>query len=208
MKTNNSSYILILFLFIILASCSKSDKETYTVSGRFVDGTNPKNKFSNIKLHFEDYYNHKDIVELGETFTDSNGYFKFSYEYGTPFRTNFLRILVDSNFIAANKLKSLELCSNWDKTFYLGDSAIFDLYIDKPLSIYDTLYFVDWDSVYKVIGPQPVGLIRRFKTMNFNQYEILGYGVGTYNYNNNPSVINYIPTGEPITDELHLKLTN
>jgi hypothetical protein len=44
--------------------------------------------------------------------------------------------------------------------------------------------------------------------MNFNQYEILGYGVGAYNYNNNPSVINYIPTGEPIIDELHLKLTN
>ena len=200
--------ILSLLFIVSICACSKSDKETYTVSGIFVDGTNPNNKFANLKLHFEDYYNHKDIEKLGETFTDSNGYFKFTYEYGTPFRTNFMRKLADSNFIAKNKLQGLEVSSNWNKTFYLGDSAIFDLYIDKPLSIYDTLYFVDWDSVYKVIGPQPVGLIRRFKTMNFNQYEILGYGVGAYNYNNNPSVINYIPTGEPIIDELHLKLTN
>ena len=204
MKTNNSSYILILFLFIILASCSKNDKETYTVSGRFVDGTNPNNKFANLLLHFEDTYHYKEIVKLGETYTDSNGYFKFSYEYGTPFRTNFMRILVDSFFIAKNKLQSLEVSSNWNKTFYLGDSALLNLKIDTTINIDDTLFFSNGDSLYSFLGPIPKGTNYKIKIINYSSNGLVGYSIGAMLYPKNMVLTYFLPTGEPITDQLTL----
>jgi len=175
--------------FFFICACSKNEKDTYTVSGRFVDGTNPNNKFANLLLHFEDTYHYKEIVKLGETYTDSNGYFKFSYEYGTPFRTNFMRILVDSFFIAKNKLQSLEVSSNWNKTFYLGDSAVFDLYINYSLGNNDTLYVNTWDSLYLFIGPCPSGFSKRFKSLNFNQFGYVSYGIGYYNYYHNTKTL-------------------
>jgi hypothetical protein len=196
--------ILSLLFIVSICACSKSDKETYTVSGRFVDGTNPKNKFANLKLHFEDTYHYREIVKLGETFTDSNGYFKFTYEYGTPFRTNFMKILVDSNFLAKNKLQGLEVSSNWNKIFYLGDSALINLKIDTFIKLNDTLFFSNGDSLYTFLGPISKGTFYQIKVINYSSNGLAGYSLGAMVYPKNMILINYLPTGEPIIDQLTL----
>ncbi len=202
MKNNNFRYILLLFLFFILTSCRKNDKETYTVSGRFVDGTHPTNKFANLKLTFEDYHNHRELVTLGETYTDSNGFFKFSYEYESTFLVNYMRIFVDSNIIAAKKLYSFELGSNWNRTFYLGDSALLNLKIDTSINANDTLYFTNGDSLYTIPGPILFGSKYRLKLLNQDSDGLVGYCVGKNQYPAKLLLSYYVPTGEPIIDDL------
>lgn len=199
-------FILVLSMFSV--SCVENKKESYTISGKFVDGTNPSNKFANLKLTFEDYHNHKKLVTLGETITDANGNFNFTYEYSSTLTSNSLRILVDSSFIASKKLSALELGSNWSKIFNLGDSAIFDLYINSSLEKNDTLYFNTWDSLYILIGPCSSGFAKRFKAFNYNEGENVSFGVGFNNYMHNTKISSYSPTGEPIVDKLYLNLLN
>ncbi len=197
-------YILSLFLIVSIYACSKNDKETYTVSGRFVDGTHPTNKFANLKLTFEDYHNHKKLVELGETLIDTNGNFKFTYEYSSTYTSNYLRIYVDSSFIASKKLYSLELGSNWNKIFYMSDSALLNLQIDTVLGNKDTLYFTNGDSVYAFLGPKPKGYQLNIKLINQSSSGMVGYCIGYNQLLMNQIRIFYIPTGEPIIDKIIL----
>jgi hypothetical protein len=208
MKSYLYKCIVIFIYSISFCSCVENNKVTYTVTGKFVDGTNPSNKFANLKLTFEDCHNHKKLVTLGETVTDDNGNFKFSYDYSSSLTSNSLRILVDSSFFTAKKLSSLELGSNWSKIFNLGDSAIFDLHINSSLEKNDTLYFNTWDSLYILIGPCSSGFAKRFKAFNYNEGEYVSFGVGFNNYIHNTKISSYSPTGEPIADKLYLNLLN
>jgi hypothetical protein len=157
-------------------------------------------------LKFQNEYNSNDIKVLGETMTDSNGNFKLSYEFSRDYHLNHMRIIVDSNFITSNKLKSLEIGANWNKVFYLGDSAIIDLYINNPISLNDTLIFSNWDSTFKIIGPYPAGFVKKVKCLNYNQYGLVGYGLGKNNYTRAQKIISFAPTGEPMVDEIHFDL--
>ncbi len=206
-----SKYILILAISTLIGftGCLEdNNKALYTIEGTLIDGTNPSNKFSFRHLKFKNTINHKDIVLLGEATTDANGYFKMSYEFDKNYHINFMRIEVDSNFIAANKLNSIEIGSNWNIMFYLGDSANIDLYINAPLGQNDTLFFNNWDSLFTVVGPFPTGYVKRLKCLNYNQFGLIGYAVGWNNYLRATKVTGFIPTGEPIVDELHLNLIN
>ncbi len=206
MRINKIVY-LIMLISIFFTACIESEKdEVYTIQGQLIDGTNKNNKFSLRKLKFLNELDHQNIVTLGETTTDKNGNFSLSYEFSKNYKINFMRILIDTNIIAAKNLHSLEIGSNWTEKFYLSDSAIFKLHIDKSLGNNDTLYFRNWDSTYIVIGPKNEGYINTFKCLNFNQFGIIVYGINRKYFNQEQSVINFIPTGEPIVDELFLKL--
>lgn len=204
MKTNLKFYLILVFA---LSSCVNEDHmETYTIQGRLIDGTNPTNKFSHRKLKFLNELNHQNVETIGETTTDENGNFSLSYEFSKNYVIKFMRILIDTNIIAANNLHSLELGASWNKKFYLGDSAIFKLYIDKSIGDKDTLYFRNWDSTYSVIGPKNAGYINTFECLNFNQFGMIVHGINRKYFNQEHSVIYFIPTGEPFVDELYLKI--
>lgn len=208
MRINKLMY-LIIFLNISFAACIKNDNfEVYTIQGQLIDGTNPTNKFSYRKLKFLNEIDHQNIQILGETTTDENGNFKLSYEFSKNYVIKFMRILIDTNIIAANKLRSLEIGSNWNKNFYLGDSAIFNINIDTQLGVNDTLYFGTLDSIYKIIGPKSIGYVKTFKCLNYVQFGLFGYGINRNFFNQEQRVIAYFPTGEPVIDELNLKLIN
>lgn len=208
-KALASVKILSIICLLGLSSCLKdNNKATYTIEGRLIDGTNPSNKFANRKLKFQNTIDYRDIDLLGEATTDTNGYFKMSYEFSKDYRLNHMQILVDSSFIAAKKLVSLEIASNWNKMFYLGDSASFNLYINMPLGINDTLFLSDWDSLFSVLGPCSTGFVKKIKCLNYNKYKLIGYGIGMNNYMRSQKLTSFAPTGEPIVDELHLDLIN
>lgn len=204
MKTNLKFYLILVFA---LSSCVTDDHmETYTIQGRLIDGTNPTNKFSYRKLKFMNELDHRNVETLGETTTDENGNFSISYEFSENYVIKFMRILIDTNIIAAKKLVGLEIGTNWNKNLYLGDSAIFNLYLDKDLGINDTLYFSNWDSLYSVIGPTSKGFIKTFKCLNYSPLDLIGYGINRKYYSQEQSIINFQPTGEPFVDELHFKI--
>lgn len=191
---------------MLLVSCVENKKETYTISGKFVDGTNPSNKFANLKVTFEDYHNHKKLITIGETLSDDNGNFKFTYEYSKTYSSNYLRIYLDSSFLASKKLYSLELGSSWNKIFYLGDSALLNLQIDTMLGSNDTLFFTNGDSIYTFLGPKPKGFEFNIKLINQSSSGMVGYSIGYNQLLMNQIRIFYIPTGEPIIDKLYLNL--
>lgn len=208
MRINKTIYFVI-FINIFFVGCIKNDNnEVYTIQGQLIDGTNPTNKFSYRKLKFLNEIDHQNVKILGETTTDENGNFKLSYEFSKNYVIKFMRIIIDTNLIAANKLKGIEIGLNWNKNFYLGDSAIFNVNIDTPLGINDTLYFSNRDSTYKIIGPKNVGYVKTFKCTNYNQIGYIGYGINRKYFSQEQSLTKYFPTGEPVVDELNLKLIN
>jgi len=196
----------VLFIISFISACKNDNKSVYTIEGRLIDGTNPKNLFANRILKFQNEINHKDIKLLGETITDEYGKFSFSYEFEDDYKVNLLRIVIDSTFIGSRKLAFLELGSNWNKTFYLGDSALLDININVELKSTDTLYISNSDSIYKIIGPCFIGKNQRIKCINYTQNGLIGYGVGWSNFYNFQRIIQYIPTGEPIIDEIELDI--
>lgn len=199
--------VLLLFS-LINSSCNKNDnKETFTIQGQLIDGTNPSNKFANRKLTFIDYFDHRNEKTLGETITDSNGNFILSYESSPYHQHNVSLMLIDTNILAKNKLNSFEVGVNWNKKFHIGDSAIFDLYINKPLDLNDTLFISNWDSIYTIYGPTNSGLIGRFKCINYTHQGIIAYGVGKNNFLPlNHTFANFSPRGEPFVDEIRLSI--
>lgn len=209
-KIHHISKIIIVICVLLLSSCVTDDgRTTYTIEGRLIDGTNPANKFAHRKLKFQNERYRKDIIILGQTVTDTNGYFKISYEFTKDYQINFMRIVVDSNFIGARKLVYLPIGSNWYRDFYVGERAIADLYINEPIAENDTLFISIWGSLVTVIGPHPAGYVNRFSNPFSNQYTILGYDVGYNNYKSQTrKTIKFTPTGEPMVDEVHLDLTN
>lgn len=209
-KKLNLVITLLVISILFLISCVTDDgKATYTIEGRLIDGTNPENKFANRKLKFQDEQYHKDIRILGEATTNSNGYFKLSYEFDKNYQINFMRIVIDSNFLGAHKLSYLPIGSNWYKDFYVGERALIDLYINAPLGETDTLFFNAPGSIFTIVGPLPAGYVNRFNCINSNQNGIIAYGLGYKNFiSQTRKNMPYDPTGEPMVDELHLDLIN
>lgn len=198
------SAIILLFLF---AGCTTNDhKSTFTIEGQLVDGTNPTNKFSFHKLKIQNELNHKEIKVLGETTTDKEGNFKFSYEFDDNYKINYMRIVLDSTFIGKSKLSFLELGSSWNKKFYLGDSAKMDIYVNTELKTTDTLYVSNSDSIYRIIGPYYAGKTQSIKCINFTQNGLIGYGVSWSNFYKSQRLVNYKPTVEPMVDEILLDI--
>lgn len=205
MNKNIKISYLIGLLFTVISSCVTDDHiGVYKVSGVLHDGTNPKNKFSNVKLTFEDNTYFRNLITLGETFTDSNGYFEFYYETKEFKGDNFLRIFIDTVVIASNKLHGLPLAQNWHKDFYLGDSAILKLIINKNLLVNDTLLFTNGDSVYYFPGPINIGEVFIIKLRNDESIRSVCYCVGENNFSRNLIYTHCDLTGEPIVDKLTL----
>ncbi len=198
-------YILIVTFTMVLTGCISNDHiGNYKISGVLHDGTNPNNKFSNVKMTFEDNTYFKNLITLGETMTDSNGYFEFYYETKDFKADNFLRIFLDTNILAYSKLYSLPLAQNWRKDFYLGDSAILNIRINKNIQANDTVLFTNGDSIYYFPGPINYGDTYKIKLINDASVRNVGYCLGNINYPINLLYIYCDLTGEPIVDKLTL----
>lgn len=189
----------------MFSSCVTDDHiRVYKVSGVLHDGTNPNNKFSIVKLTFEDNTYFRNLITLGETFTDSNGYFEFYYETKEFKEDNCLRIYLDTLIKTSDKLHRLPLAQDWHKDFYLSDSAKLKIAINKNIQFSDTIFFSNGDSIYCFPGPIKYGNIFEIKLINYYQNGLVGYCIGRENFPNNLILTNCDLTGEPIVDKLTL----
>ncbi len=155
LKKSNTQLVFLLLVAFVLISCSK--EESYTIQGRFLNGTTNV-PYQNVKIDFTKIIGPDGFTKttsLGTVNTDDNGEFSFNYTIGAN-ENGKLQLVFGYNGITDMLTKSgIELAQNNSMNFYLSDSCrtIISFQSANPLKngellkiypyneAFDTLYF-------------------------------------------------------------------
>jgi len=204
------SQIRSIILFQIIAmlcfiSCNENDYEklTYRITGRLIDSTNNA-KFNGVKIKVYNTFTSKASEYLGECITNENGEFSLEYNLKNIITGNYLKLYFDTSFTASTKFTRMPIGESWNKNLYVGDSATLDIFLDRDLTLDDTLFIQTPTFTAKFVGPTNGNHIGKIRVLNTGQFREYGYAIGYNKYLNNKSIKYYLPTGDPIIDSITL----
>lgn len=120
LKTLLHTLFLSTILFFI--SCETQEKtKKITVSGRLIHQANSKS-FEGVHLYFKSMSGVASD-SLGTAIVNNKGEFTCTYEVPLLSGGPYLKITFDTTFVASDKFQFLSLGEDWNKNFYVGDSA-------------------------------------------------------------------------------------
>ncbi len=209
MKIRQVLLVVIILLSIFISSCKEDRKKfTHVISGRVIDATNNAS-FQNIKIEAYNTFTARGSEYLGNCYINANGEFSLQYDLESTLTGNHLKLyFVDTNFAASSKLEALPIGESWNRNLYVGDSATVDIHLSRDLDANDTLYLMSSFSKLLFIGPTQNKHIGKIRILNSTDGHYYDYSIGTYKITKNIKYVSYVPTGDPIVDELHLNLIN
>lgn len=180
---------------------------TYTITGQLIDSTN-NNKFSGVRVEAYNTFTSKGFVYLGNCISNENGEFSLKYNLDNELSGDYLKLYFDTSFTASSKFTTMPIGESWHKNLYVGDSATVDIFLDRNLTINDTLFIQTATSTLRFIGPTNENHLGKIRVLNTGQFREYGYAIGNNKFLKDKSKKYYLPTGDPVIDVLTLTLNN
>jgi hypothetical protein len=192
--------IKIMLSAIFFISCYGAEKNKVKISGTLYNH-DIVNRFDGKQIEFYNTTSGVNNNYLGSTVVKENGEFAFEYEISPLMNGPFLRIGIDTFFIASSKLEFLPLGESWNKNFNVSDSASVFIKLSNNLSQGDTIYLSTIYDSKNIYGPtfnKTAGTLRFLNTSRAIYFKT--------NKNRTEEIIKSGLTGDPIVDTITLDI--
>lgn len=200
MIRSKTHLIKIILSAIFFVSCYGGEKNKIKISGTLYNHDNV-NRFDGKQLEFFNTTSGVTNNYLGSTIVKKNGEFTFEYEINPLMNGPFLRMGLDTFFIASTKLDFLPLGENWNKNFNVSDSSSVFIKLSNNLSQGDTIYLSTFYESKIIYGPtlnKTAGIIRLLNSSRAIYFKT--------NKTKTQEIVKSELTGDPIVDTITLDI--
>lgn len=145
--------LLTLFVAFIIISCGK--EESFTINGRFLNGTTNV-PYQNVKIDFTKIIGTPGFTrstDLGEAYTDENGDFSFNYSIGVNENGKLQLVFGDNGITDMLAVGGIALDRNNSLNFYLSDSSrsVFSFQTNNPLRSDEVLKVYSYNGAFDTL---------------------------------------------------------